>query len=350
MLRTPLEAGRWDLLGHDAVIAVLRGALARGDISHAYLFTGPRGIGKATLARALALSLICTPPPGIEAPCRTCIQCRLMLAGNHPDVGTLTREPDRQVIRTEQVKAFEARIGLLPYQAPRSIYIIEEADLLSEAAANALLKTLEEPPAHAVLLLTTSDEEAVPLTVRSRCQVMALRPVPAARITLWLEEDYGVPSGRARTLAALSAGCPGWARDAAADPALMAAYDERLDSAASLLDLDVKGRMAAVPRLLDRATFNENRQLAAEMLDLLLQWARDLLVIVEGLPDLVVATRHFERLETQATYVSRQSLQAAVGLIRQAMGDVEHNLTPRLVLENLLLHLPVLRPTAGLRR
>ncbi|GAC1433452.1 MAG: DNA polymerase III subunit delta' [Chloroflexota bacterium] len=347
--RAAPASGQWDLLGHDAAVAILRRAVAGGDLSHAYLFSGAPGIGTSTLARALALSLICAADPGAGVPCRACAQCRLMLAGNHPDVMTLTRDPDKQVITTAQLKAFESRIALLPYQARRSVYIIEDAHLLHEAAANALLKTLEEPPAHAVLLLTTSDEDAVPLTVRSRCQIIALRPVPAPRIARWLEDVDGLPGPRARTLATLSGGRPGWARAAAADQTLVGAYDERLESMANLLDLDLAGRIAAVPRLLNRATFNENRALAADLLDLLLQWVRDLLVVAEGLPDLVVATRQFERLESQAAHLNRERLQQAITLIRQAMLDVEHNLTPRLVLENLLLHLPAVRPAGGRR-
>jgi DNA polymerase-3 subunit delta' len=218
-----------------------------------------------------------------------------------------------------------------------------------------LLKTLEEPPAHALLVLTTGDEDALPATIRSRCQVIALRPVPAARIARWLQEEQGLGAGQARTLAALCGGRPGWARAAAADPQLLAAHDALVERVGGLLDLDAAARVAAVPRFLDRSSFNENRQAAAELLDLLLRWTRDLLVIAEGLPDLVVYSRHFERLESQATRLSREGALRAVHLIRQAADDVEHNLTPRLVIETLLLRLPParlaqLRPTAGGRR
>jgi DNA polymerase-3 subunit delta' len=347
MAERAIPAGEWDVVGHEACVATLRGALDRGEVSHAYLVTGPAGVGKSTLARALALALVCTPPSGARIPCRACIQCRLALAGAHPDVATLVRDADKQVITTAQLKSFEGRIALLPYQAPRSVYIVEDADRLHEAAANALLKTLEEPPAHAVLLLTASDEEAVPPTVRSRCQVLALRPVPAPRIARWLEEVHAQPGPQARTLAALSGGRPGWARVAAATPGLLAEHDARVERVAGLLDLAPTARVAAVPRLLDRSTFNENREVAAEVLDVLLQWTRDLLMIVEGLPNLVVATRHFERLEGQAARLSRESLRQAVGLIRQAALDVERNVTPRLVLETLLLRLPAAQPAGG---
>src|SRR5262249_54940287 len=146
------QAGRWNILGHETCVTVLRHGLARGDLAHAYLLTGPSGIGKSTLARELALALVCTPPARAAAPCRTCMQCRLALAGNHPDVTVLARDAERQVIRAEQIRDLEERIILLPYQAARSVYLIEDADLLHESAANALLKTLEEPPAHASLV------------------------------------------------------------------------------------------------------------------------------------------------------------------------------------------------------
>ncbi len=337
--RVPM-LGDWDVLGHDAGVSMLQRCVLHGNLSHAYLFAGPPSVGKSTLARELALSMVCTPASGDAIPCRTCAQCRLVLSGHHPDVVTMTRAADRRDILIDQIREMQQRVMLRPYQARRSVQIIEEADSLNEAAANALLKTLEEPPGHALLILTAVDEEALPATIRSRCQIITLRPVPNARIAGWLEGRWSIAAGQARTLAALSNGRPGWAREAVANPQLVAEHDARIESTGGLLDLDPRARSAAVPRFLKYASFNENRQAAADVLDLLLRWMRDLLVIVEGLPDLVTFTRQFERLESQTTRCTHYEIQQAIQLVRQAIDDIEHNLTPRLVLETLLLQLP----------
>lgn len=350
MVSSALAPGQWDVVGHDAAITMLRQGVDRGDLAHAYLLSGPPQVGKGTIARELALALVCEPGPGEVAPCRRCPQCRLALSGSHPDVSTVARLPDKRDITVDQIRQMEGRVGLRPYQARRSVQIIREANLLNEAAANALLKTLEEPPGHALLLLTATDEEALPATIRSRCQALALRPVPPARIAAWLEGRCGTAPSQARTLAALSAGRPGWAYQAASSPQLVGEHDALVQRVGGLLDLEVKARVQAVPGFLDRDSFNENRQMAATVLDLLLRWVRDLLVIAEGLPELVVYTRHFERLEEQAARLTRGGIRDAVGLLRQAADDVERNVTPRLVLEALLVRLPTASAGAARRR
>ena len=164
-----------DVLGQDRVIARLRAAIARGRVHHAYLFTGAPGSGKRATALAFASALNCLVAPGEG--CDDCEACSRIAAGIHPDVVTLEREGAAQIVPIESVRAnVIARVGLPPHEARMRIFLIDEATALQGAAANALLKTLEEPPARTMFVLASAAPEQLLPTIRSRCQRVHFAP------------------------------------------------------------------------------------------------------------------------------------------------------------------------------
>ena len=195
------------VVGHAEAAARLARAAAEGRVPAAVLLVGPAGIGKRALADAFAARLLCAAP-GTGGACGACAHCTRVAAGTHPDLHLVAREPERRDIRIEQVRELGRWLALQPLMAARKVAVLDDAHCLSEQAQNALLKTLEEPPGAAVLVLVASAAALLLPTVRSRCQVVRLDPLPVAEVVRVLEAS-GVPARQARELAPLAEGSPG---------------------------------------------------------------------------------------------------------------------------------------------
>ena len=178
----------WPVIGHEWAIELLAHAIRSGRLSHAYLFTGPSQVGKTTLARAFAQALLCETGQG--APCgeSACRTCQRIAQGRYPDVQIIAAE--KNTIQIEQVRALQADAALSPLEGRRKIFIIREIERATLPAANALLKTLEEPPPQVILLLTSTRRDQVLPTILSRCQIVALRPLPLEQVQAALRERW----------------------------------------------------------------------------------------------------------------------------------------------------------------
>jgi len=174
-----------DVVGQDHVVQTLRNALRSGRQAHAYLFAGPRGTGKTTTARLLAKALNCTDEALDNRPCGTCDHCRAVAEGRFLDLIEIDAASNTSV---DDVRELRDRINFAPNEGRYKVYIIDEVHMLSTAAFNALLKTLEEPPEHAVFVLATTEVHKIPATVLSRCQRHEFRRLPVATIVAYLQE------------------------------------------------------------------------------------------------------------------------------------------------------------------
>ena len=207
----------WRTAGQDRIIGFLKDSMARHSLAHAYLLAGPPHIGKMTLALDLACALNCGEG---NSPCGSCRACQRIQQGKYPDVIVIDKYAGRD--QKDRRKATEIGIdtvrellqrgsSLPPYEGNYKVFIIDDADLMSAEAANCLLKTLEEPPQHVIILLLTARENALLPTVVSRCQRFELKPVAVAEIESRLQIIDGLNTDKIKLLSRLSGGCLGWA-------------------------------------------------------------------------------------------------------------------------------------------
>ena len=295
----------WQTLGQEKLLPRLERALALGRQAHAYLLTGPPHVGKMTLAVDLACAMNCRASE-TGAPCGACGQCLRIRRGVHPDVQTLEmqqpddaddsaagdppparRSPTRTVIGIRELKDFLAAVSLQPFEGARKVLIINDAGRLSPEAANALLKTLEEPPPQVVFLLLAYDEDELLVTIRSRCQPLALAPLSRAAMQRELTERRQAAPELAAQLYALSRGCLGWALTALADPAVLEQRQADLERLQETLAAGLETRFTYANEV--ARVFQSNREAGRELLSLWLRWWRDLLLIKENAADAVYA-------------------------------------------------------------
>ena len=348
------------LIGNRPATALLERAIDGGRLSHAYLFVGPTSVGKTTLARAFAQALNCTGDAlGLdERPCGVCRACRLTAEGAYPDFrlmqvgraeaesghsfprdtgGRGTSDRASRVITIEQVRALQHDAGLSPYEGRLKVYVLD-AEALQLPAANSLLKTLEEPPAQVVIILTATDASNLLPTIVSRCQVVRLPAVPVDELASALAERQGVDSDRARVLAHLAAGRPGFAIGAIEDPKVLEERNTRLADLVALGKRSRVERFAYAEKLAQETS--RDPEGGAWVLGLWIGWWRDVLLTRVGCEEMVGNYDFLDELRRRAEHLRLGQIRAALSGVEQALAQLSQNVNPRLALEVLLLDLP----------
>lgn len=319
----------WQVVGHKWAVDLLNRALASGRVAHAYLLTGPPQIGKKSLALNFAQALNCLDE---ERPCGQCLACRKIAHGSHPDVQLI--EGEGGSLKIDQMRTLQHEAALSPLEGRWKVYIIRQMEQATAEAANCLLKTLEEPPAHVILLLTASQADALLPTIVSRCQVLNLRPLANETVQRALQERWGVDAERARLLARLSGGRLGWAVAASQNDTILARREKHLDEMMELLS---QGR---VERLGYAQQLSRNPEAAPELLHLWLSWWRDLLLAASDSSAGIINIDREDALRAQAQRYSLGQVRDFVEALRAAAWRLEHNANTRLTLEVLTLSLP----------
>lgn len=320
-------AGFSDITGHEQLVSYFLRSLKNGNISHAYILSGEEGMGKMVLARAFAMSLLCRTHDA----CGGCSSCLQFTSGNHPDMIYVKHEKENSIgvddIREQVVADTEIR----PYNGGYKIYIIDEAEKLTPAAQNALLKTIEEPPEYVVIMLLSSHEESFLQTILSRCITLRLRPLHDRTVTDYLIQNYGMEKHQASICAAFARGNLGRAITLADSERFMEMHGKTIEILKNIYDKPLY-------QLLEE--FKELKDEINEVLDTMKLWYRDV-VVFKATQDsnLLIFKEEQQAIKKMADHSSFNGLDEIQNAIDRAQARLKANVGFDLVAELLLLTL-----------
>ena len=297
---------------------------------------------------AFVAALCCDQPPAPAVACGTCLSCRKVSRGVHPDVQTFglasqaaasEKSGTKNTTMTiETVRELSSGTALRPTEGRWKVIVIEDAETLQEIAQEALLKTLEEPPRFVVLILLCDDPELLLPTIRSRCQIVDLRRVPRATLVEGLVAT-GVEPGRAEEVASVAGGLPGLASEIASSPKILARQQESVDRALGWIEGSGYDRLVTAVRLGD--SFSKKRPDVFRDLETLLGVWRDALLMHATQLSHMTYRGIAERLHALAAGWTLVDIHKGISSVQQCLADLEANVRPRLALESMVLQWPI---------
>lgn len=259
-----------EIMGHEDIKEHLQMAIHGDKPFHAYIFQGEVGCGKETMARSFAAGLQCLSE-GSDRPCGVCTSCKQMDSGNQPDVVWVNRELSSIGVDDIREK-INSSIAIKPFSSPYKIYIVPEADRMTEAAQNALLKTIEEPPEYGIIILLTSNINALLTTIQSRCLKLEFRPLSTATIEKYLMDKYDVVDYRARTSAIFAQGNLGKAIRYIESEDFEEKKEKVLHILKNVQSMDVSEMLEIIKEI------GEDKDNVKDYIDLMVLWYRDVLL------------------------------------------------------------------------
>ena len=319
-----------EIWGNARMVEHLKTAAAGGRVSHAYLFIGGAGAGKGMMANTFAKALQCEAK-GWATPCGTCKSCAAFDHKNHPDIIYVRGEKKNLLVDDIREQILET-VDLKPYQYEKKIYIIEKADTMNIQAQNALLKTLEEPPAHAMFLLLAEREEAFLQTILSRVVTMKLRPISEADVAAYLVQKAHLLEEDARVYAAYAQGRIGQALELMEDEAFRAMRQELLEKLKALPSMP-EGDAYLLAK--DWEVYKNDLR----FLDIIEVWYRDLLAAKSLREERYLIQRDQKEAIFRGAAEPPEKLAKKVQAVQQARKRLEQNANFRLTLEVMLMEL-----------
>lgn len=319
-----------DVVGHKDIINYIRNAVTENKVSHAYILNGERGSGKKMLANLFATTLLCEKQG--PDPCNACHSCHQAESGNHPDIIRVTHEKPNTISVDDIRRQVNEDIQIKPYQGPYKIYIIAEADLMTVQAQNALLKTIEEPPAYAVIFLLTENAEALLPTITSRCVMLKLRNIKDTLIRKYLMETMHVPDYKADMCTAFAQGNMGRAIMLASSDHFNEIREEAVQLLKYINEMDISEVTKAIKKI---GTYKLDIN---DYLDIIMIWYRDVLLYKATKDmDKVVFKDQISYIQERAKKSSYEGIELILESLEKAKTRLKANVNFDLVMELLLL-------------
>lgn len=320
-----------DAVGHERVIEHLQTAIKKEKVGHAYVFNGEKGSGKRFLARTFAKTLLCEEG-GIN-PCGWCKSCMQAESNHHPDIIYVTH--DKVNISVDDIREkVNQDIEIKPYSGRYKVYLIDDGDKMTEQAQNALLKTIEEPPAYAVILIMTENAERLLPTIRSRCVILDMKPITPEQIKKHLMEERKFPDYAAEMSARFSQGNMGRALRYASSEDFITMKEQVLSLLKRIDDLSLVEIMEEVK------TFAGHKLEINDYLDMMVLWYRDVLMFkVTNNPNVLLFKDDFSSIASQARTKSYEGIENIIKGIDKAKERLKANVNFDTTIELMLLTL-----------
>ena len=319
-----------DIIGQEQIREHLQTALRQHKISHAYVISGERNSGKEFIARTFAMALQCEK--GGDEPCQECHSCRQALSMNHPDIIRLVHEKPNTISVEDIRLKINNDIAIRPYQGPYKIYIIAEGEKMTVQAQNALLKTLEEPPEYAVILILTDSAESLLSTVLSRCVRLDMKPVPDALVKKYLMETLHVPDYKAEVCTAFARGSVGRAKLLASSEEFDRVKEEAVTLLKYIHEMELSEIVAAIKKI------TEYQLDVTDYLDILSIWYRDVLMF-KAMNDAnhLIFRGEIQYIKKVADRSSYEGIETILEALEKAKSRLNANVSFDLTMQLLLL-------------
>ncbi|MDP2964517.1 MAG: DNA polymerase III subunit delta' C-terminal domain-containing protein [Pelolinea sp.] len=329
----------WDLIGHAWAVDMLRQHIVADRLRHAYLFSGPQGVGRRTLALNFAQAINCPTPTAPGVPCGTCRTCQQIARMQQADLSVTRSEAEGESLKIDQVRDLQRALSLAPYESAYRVALLLRFEEATDGAQNALLKTLEEPNERVVLLVTADEPENLLPTIASRCELLRLRPLPLNELANALVEKKSLEAEKARLIAHIAGGRPGYALRLAEDESLLATRQEWLEDLFTLVSASRRERLAYSESKSHRRDRAETKQtLRAGLAHWLSLW-RDVLLAASGSGAALANLDYADQITALAVKVGEKSAAKTVARLEHAFARLP-NANLQLMLDALLLEWP----------
>lgn len=319
-----------DIVGHEDIVKHFKSSIELGKVSHAYILNGEKGVGKKTLAFVVAKSLQCET--GEPDPCGKCKSCLQAESGNQPDIIWINHEKPNVITVDEIREQIVNDVSLKPYSSRYKIYIIPDAQLMNPAAQNALLKTLEEPPEYAIIILLTSNVDKVLPTIISRCLVLNFKPVENLDVIEYLMNHLQVESAKAKFCADFAQGNLGKAVRLAISPDYNELKEDSIRLLSNIQNMEIDDIIRAVKSM------GKYKLDITDYIDIMTMWFRDILMVkISNSPNKTIFKNEYSVMKKQASKISYEGLEQILEAMEKLKIRLEANVNFDIAMELMLL-------------